>query len=164
MERFGPLAGLVVASVLAASCGRAVEQPVPFSHSKHAALKIDCEACHTGAKQGVHAGIPRTDSCALCHRPERVFPPNPGPLAAYLATGREIPWQQVHAGPRHVYFSHHRHVTLAKIECSDCHGLVETMDSPFIRPVFEGGENGMNRCVDCHRKEKVTTDCLSCHR
>lgn len=142
----------------------AVEQPVAYPHAKHIDLNIACVACHTGALEGSHAGIPRSATCALCHKAELSFPPTPPELAALLQKGEEIPWKQVHIAPRHVYFSHRRHAGIAKIDCVDCHGDVKTMEAPFARRKFAGGTEGMARCVACHRKENVTTDCLSCHR
>ncbi|MBI4243022.1 MAG: cytochrome c3 family protein [Planctomycetes bacterium] len=139
-------------------------QPVEYNHSKHVALGIDCSSCHTGATDGTHAGIPSTSTCALCHKIDRDFPSTPPQLARYIKGGEEIPWIQLHKAPRHIYFSHQRHVKLGKLDCAVCHGDVKTMEKPFGKSYFPSGLTGMNKCVACHLKEKVTTDCLSCHR
>lgn len=141
-----------------------VSQPIAYSHAKHVSLGMTCEMCHTGAREGTHAGIPSTAFCAFCHKVDRDFPPTPKPMAKYLDEGKEIPWVQVHETPRHVLFSHRRHVRLADIDCAECHGEVKDRDLAFTRAAFPQGMEGMARCVDCHRREKVTTDCLSCHR
>lgn len=141
-----------------------VEQPVEYPHASHVSLGMECESCHTGAITGVHAGIPPTDTCRLCHRKDHAFPKSPPALIPYLESSEEIPWKQLHRMERHVYFSHNRHVTLAAIECAECHGEVEHMVEPFTATAFENERPGMDRCVDCHLEEQVTTDCHSCHR
>ncbi|MBI4469997.1 MAG: hypothetical protein HY650_11825 [Acidobacteria bacterium] len=141
-----------------------VTQPIAFPHSKHTQLNMDCVSCHTGGADGVHAGIPSTTMCALCHDPGRQTPKTPPELAHYLASGEEIPWQQVHHTPRHVYFSHRRHVMLGNLECAACHGEVKDMEEPFTATYFPQGQDGMNQCVACHNKENVSTDCSACHR
>lgn len=141
-----------------------VLQPILFSHKKHIDIGMECVSCHTGSEDSSHAGIPETKQCALCHRPERQFPTTSPELANYISSNLEIPWTQLHLIRRHVYFSHQRHVKLGKIGCDTCHGDVKAMEKPFTRAKFESRQKGMNRCVECHRREKVTTDCLSCHR
>ncbi|MFQ6040680.1 MAG: cytochrome c3 family protein [Candidatus Poribacteria bacterium] len=142
-----------------------VRQPIDFPHDKHVDIGMDCVSCHTGAQDGQYAGIPLTKTCALCHIPERSSPATPPELTQYLKSGEEVPWQQVYRIRRHAYFSHRRHVKLGELECKECHGDIESKDTPLSRPAFATvGPKMMNYCVDCHRKEKVTTDCLSCHR
>jgi hypothetical protein len=141
-----------------------VEQPVPYNHKVHLDAGMDCAACHTGAREGTHAGIPTTDQCALCHRADREYPCTPDALARYLKAGEEIPWHQLHRAPRHVWFSHQRHVTAAGLDCAECHGDVKQKTEPFTRAAFPSRQPGMDRCIACHRKERVTTDCTACHR
>lgn len=139
-------------------------QPLPFPHDKHVDLNVQCLSCHVGAMESPQAGIPSAEICALCHRTDRDFPATPSELAAFIDEGREIPWKQIHKLPRHVYFSHRRHVALGKIECSTCHGDLESAVEPVTRAQFPAGLDGMMQCVDCHRREGVGTDCLGCHR
>ena len=48
--------------------GYSPEQPIDYSHRLHAGeLQIDCQFCHTGAKQSRYAGIPSSDVCMKCH-------------------------------------------------------------------------------------------------
>lgn len=72
------LIGVVLLSVLGAAAwqflpsntnqGYAPDQPIPFSHKKHAGLyKIDCRYCHTSAYKGPHAGVPPLSTCMGCH-------------------------------------------------------------------------------------------------
>lgn len=158
------LGGAAIAVVWSSWPASAVSQPLPFPHEKHMALDMECASCHTGALREAGAGIPSAHTCALCHRTDRAYPPTPPELADYLLTGKSIPWVQVHRVPRHVYFSHRRHVVLAGLACEECHGEIRSAAQPVTRPYFPMGQAGMDRCVDCHRREKVTTDCLSCHR
>lgn len=150
--------------VVGAWGGGNVKQPVAYNHKAHIDAGMECPACHTGAQEGTHAGIPPTEKCALCHKPGRPYPKTPDDLAFFLKAGKEIPWTQLHRTRRHVYFSHQRHVTLAGIDCEKCHGIVKKKTTPFDRAAFPARQAGMNLCIDCHRKEKVTTDCMACHR
>lgn len=140
-----------------------VPQPAAFPHAKHVALNIHCVACHTGAQSEKRAGLPSTETCALCHRVDRPFPPTPPELATFMLSKQEISWVQVQRVPRHVYFSHRRHVKVGKVDCEKCHGAISAAVQAVTRSYFPSGEPGMMQCVDCHRRENVTTDCLSCH-
>jgi len=75
-----------------------------------------------------------------------------------------IAWIQVHNVPAFTRFDHHAHVN-AGIDCSECHGAVETMDR-----VEQVKDLSMGWCIDCHRDKKIDspmrstiTDCSSCH-
>ncbi len=49
------------------------EQPIKFSHAKHAGLqKIECEYCHDSARRSKHAVIPAANTCMNCHRAIKV--------------------------------------------------------------------------------------------
>lgn len=138
-----------------------VPQPVPFTHKKHVEFGIACDACHVGAKDSVKAGIPDASTCALCHQPGKTGPKTPESLKKYLEESLHIPWKQVYEAPRHVRFSHKRHAGLAGVDCKVCHGDIGGMDAPVGRQTVP---LEMARCMDCHRREKVTTDCMACHR
>ncbi len=140
-----------------------VSQPAAFPPAGHVALRTSCGSCHNGAFDEARARIPSTQICALCHRAGRSFPPTSLQLAAFINARQEIPWNQAQRLPRHVYFSHRRHVTAAGIDCAACHGNVGAKIEPVTRGFFSRGEAGMMQCVECHRREKVTTDCLGCH-
>jgi cytochrome c2 len=44
------------------------DQPVNFSHKIHAGVnKIDCQYCHSSARQSKHSAIPGTNTCMNCH-------------------------------------------------------------------------------------------------
>jgi len=50
---------------------------------------------------------------------------------------------------------------LEKIQCSKCHGEVATFTEPITKQAIE---LTMDACLDCHKENKATTDCVSCHR
>lgn len=166
-ERVYALAAwLLVAGVGAATLRwvyvtRGAPQPAPFNHRKHARFGIACEACHLGAKDAARATIPNVQTCALCHVPGKPNPPTPTRLEAYLREAKEIPWKEIYKAPKHVRFSHKRHVEMAGLDCKTCHGDIAGMERAVVRqPVALEMEN----CLACHRREKITTDCLACHR
>lgn len=138
-----------------------VTQPVPFNHKKHVEFGIACDACHVGAKDSAKASVPNISTCALCHQPGKASPKTPKALEQYMQEMKPIPWKKIYEAPRHVRFSHVRHVEKGGLDCRICHGEVGKMERPLGRqPV----PLRMERCMECHRKERVTTDCMACHR
>jgi len=134
---------------------------MPFNHKKHADFGIACDACHVGAKDSVKAGIPNTQTCALCHVPGKPNPKTSEELEEYINEMKVILWKNIYQVPRHVQFSHKRHVQMAGLDCKSCHGNIENMEKPVTRQL---APLRMENCLSCHKKEKVSTDCLSCHR
>jgi hypothetical protein len=61
------------------------------------------------------------------------------------ATGKPIPWVQIHKTPDYVYFNHSVHVTRG-ISCVECHGQINLMDEVYHAQPFS-----MTFCLDCHR-------------
>ncbi len=145
--------------------GYAPEQPIKFSHEIHAGQnQIACVYCHSGVEKSKHANIPSANVCMNCHayiqegavsgkeeikkiyaaldyNPEtRVYGPNKKP----------IEWIRVHNLPDHVYFNHSQHVKVGKIECTECHGAVDSM-----AVVKQNSPLTMGWCIDCHRKTEV---------
>ena len=157
----------LVAALLAVGAGAfwmarrflAVEQPIAFNHKKHIGAGLECAACHEGIAEGrVHAQLPRIEVCMTCHGSDD----NPKTKAVrdYAARNREIPWQRVYRVPAHVYFSHERHVGIAKLECAVCHGDMAEKATPVTRPAVT---IKMGRCIACHQTRGVTSDCMACH-
>ena len=145
--------------------GYAPEQPIKFSHQIHAGQnQIACVYCHSGVEKSKHANIPSANVCMNCHayiqegpvdgkveigkiyaaldyNPEtRVYGPNKKP----------IEWIRVHNLPDHVYFNHSQHVKVGKIECTECHGPVDSM-----AVIQQYSPLTMGWCIDCHRKTEV---------
>lgn len=136
-------------------------QPLAFNHKKHTDFGIACAACHVGAKEEAHATIPNVQTCALCHVANKPTLKTPRILGEYIRESREIPWQKIYKNPQHVRFSHKRHAGIGGIDCRTCHGNISAMDKPVTRQSIP---LSMNHCMSCHRKEGISTNCLTCHR
>ncbi len=93
------------------------------------------------------------------------------------AQARPIEWQQIHRLPEHVQFRHNRHVA-AGLDCNDCHGnlrsedpvKVEEIDKLYLVPDTRWWKYGlptqkleMGWCIQCHRENGASQDCLTCH-
>jgi hypothetical protein len=159
------------------------EQPVRFPHDIMAGqVKIPCLLCHSTAETGPTAGLPPVELCIACHRyvqPRDDRGALRPMIAAFLSqyvdpeTGaplKPIVWQKVHDVSDFAYFDHSRHTVGAKLECSECHGPVETM-----REVRRVNSLKMGWCIDCHRgppdawrtdgrETRGPYDCYTCHR
>ena len=138
--------------------GYAPEQPVAFSHKLHAGTrKIPCLYCHANAERSRHATIPSSNVCMNCHLVVRTDRPAIQTVTHLYEAGKPIPWVRVHRVPDYVYFSHRWHVAKG-IACQTCHGPVETMD------VIRQAENlKMGWCISCHRQNKASQECNTCH-
>jgi len=136
----------------------APEQPIEFSHHDHLQDdRLDCELCHSGVRRSPAAGIPPVERCMGCHR--FVLPTNPDvtTLRRYWDAGKPVPWVKVYALPRFVRFSHEAH-WLAHVGCDRCHGDVRAMHR-----VARITSLTMGWCVQCHRDNHASDDCLVCH-
>lgn len=144
------------------------EQPIKFSHQLHAGEnKIDCNYCHSGARNSKSAGIPSANLCMNCHTYINEGPQYGKEEIAKIYKALDfdpvtktygdntfpIKWIKVHNLPDHVYFNHSQHVTVGQIDCAKCHGPVEeyTVGKQFA-PLTMGW------CIDCHRETKVQTE------
>lgn len=63
---------------------------------------------------------------------------------------KPVQWVQVHVLPDHVFFSHQQHVKVGKLECAECHGKIEEMET-----VEQFAPLTMGWCINCHRKTEV---------
>ncbi len=151
-------------------------QPIAFSHTIHAGdNKIDCEYCHSSARNSKTSGIPSVNVCMNCHKSITEYN---GPVASesekefydteiqkiYDAIGwdtenlayienyeqKPIQWNRIHNLPDFVYYNHSQHVNVAGMECQECHGPVEEMDE-----VYQYSPLTMNWCLDCHIETNV---------
>ncbi|MCY1060606.1 cytochrome c3 family protein [Nannocystis sp. SCPEA4] len=126
--------------------GRAVEQPVPFSHEHHVGgVGLDCRYCHETAERAAFAGVPPTETCMHCHA--HLFPDSDllAPVRDSWSTDRPIRWQRVNDLPDFVFFDHSIHIH-AGVGCETCHGRVDRM--PRIR---QFADLSMKWCLECHR-------------
>jgi hypothetical protein len=159
------------------------EQPFRFPHDIMAGqVKLPCLYCHSWAQTGPVAGIPPVQVCIDCHRyvkpkDERgqLRPLMAAFLHQYVDPETETPlrpivWQKVYDVSDFAYFDHSRHTVAARLDCSECHGAVDTM-----REIKRVTSVKMGWCIDCHRKEpgawqqdgresRGPIECTSCHR
>jgi hypothetical protein len=136
------------------------QQPIYFSHRVHAGVKeIPCRFCHPGVERSPHAGIPPLGKCFYCHA--YIIPRHPQIVKEkeHYEKGEPVPWVRIYWVPDFVFFNHIPHIKWAKLDCTDCHGAVKTLDR--LLPLnFQ-----MGFCIDCHRKRGAQLDCwLACHR
>lgn len=152
-----------------------IEQPIVFPHNRHVqVLGMDCQYCHSGARKGIHAGVPTTKVCMGCHAViDTTGRPELEKLKGYWDKGEVIPWKKVHDLPDFVYFSHKRHV-LAGLNCQECHGEDQEFTvNQRVAPLTMGW------CLDCHAlHQSIDTnygskaelrraelkDCWTCHK
>jgi hypothetical protein len=121
-------------------------QPVAFSHKTHAGqLGIDCRYCHSAVEKSWFSNIPSASTCMNCHSQVLKDDPRLALVRESAATGKPIPWVQVHRVPDFVYFNHSVHVTRG-ISCVECHGRIDQMDE-----VYHAKPLSMSFCLDCHR-------------
>ena len=143
------------------------EQPIAFSHKIHAGDNgIDCNYCHSSARSSKTSGIPSANVCMNCHA-NITSGTNTGTTEIqkiYDAIGYDpetrtyiegykqqpIQWVRIHNLPDLAYFNHSQHVSVAKLECQECHGAVEEMDV-----VKQSSELTMGWCINCHRETEV---------
>jgi hypothetical protein len=120
----------------------------PFSHKRHAGLKIECIQCHAKAVTGERAGFPAASKCIVCHRE----------VAKRLTAETPIvPEKPLYVLPDFVIFSHARHKA-EHISCAVCHGDVWANDVVKTQLLMK-----MKACVDCHKTHHATVVCTACH-
>jgi len=137
----------------------APDQPLPFSHKKHAGeLKVACADCHPIPGNGDFATLPATAKCMTCHASIKKESPHIQQLAAWHGEGKRIRWAPVYRIPDYVSFNHRKHVAVAGVDCQSCHGPVAE------REVLRREKDiSMAACMDCHRAKGASNDCLLCH-
>jgi hypothetical protein len=119
--------------------------------------QIDCRFCHYAAGRSPRAGVPSTTKCLYCHKHIIPLHPQIQKVQRHNEADEAIPWHKVTWLPDHAYFSHQRHVRRG-VDCSECHGAIETMDRVVEMHKFE-----MGFCVRCHRERGASLDCWACH-
>ncbi len=122
------------------------KQPVAFSHAIHAdQLGLDCRYCHNGVEKSWYSNIPSAGTCMNCHNQVLKDDPKLALVRESAATGKAIPWVQIHKTPDYVYFNHSVHVNRG-VSCVKCHGEVNKMDE-----VRHAKPLSMSFCLECHR-------------
>ncbi len=134
-----------------------VEQPVPFSHQRHAQAGMECAACHQPGGAGETLQIPGVAECMSCHRGISTDSPAIQKLAQLEKDHQLLAWTRVYQLPGLVFFGHQKHLD-AKVECAVCHGPVKDRVS-----LWQERDISMGACVDCHKLRKATLSCDQCH-
>jgi len=157
-----PVTGAFITYMLvinALSIGRSKDyspiQPIKFSHAVHAGQnQTDCIYCHSSAPYSKTAGIPSENVCMNCHLMVRNGTRSGSFEISKIITSYEnqkpIEWIKIHNLPDHVFFSHAQHVSVAGLDCKECHGDVKKMD--IVKQV---SDLSMGWCIDCHRTKKL---------
>jgi hypothetical protein len=159
------------------------EQPVSFSHAKHAGeLQIECLYCHGAAEKSQAAGIPAVSVCMGCHQwvkhrqtddelAKQASAAEIAKIQKYYDGGQAIPWVKIHNLPEHAQFKHYKHVQ-AGFDCQTCHGAVETMKRVYLVPdtqytsrsfYLPSAKLEMGWCMECHLQRGGPDDCSACH-
>jgi hypothetical protein len=135
------------------------EQPLPFSHKQHLALRLACATCHAMPEPGQAATLPSTGTCMTCHLQAKTESPAIQRLAAAHAAGEAIPWKRVYRLPDFVFFSHKSHTAgNAAIGCETCHGPVREMGvMQRVKDI------SMPACLECHKERQAPSRCDTCH-
>ena len=154
-------------------------QPIVYSHKIHAGDNgIDCNYCHSSAKDSKTSGIPSLNVCMNCHKSidkvaedtkvgnlgKKELDKEIAKLYSYVGwdtinrvivpeKSKPIKWTRIHRLPDFVYFNHSQHVSVQGVSCQKCHGEIQEMDE-----VFQAKPLTMKWCVDCHRTTDVKMD------
>jgi len=121
-------------------------QPVSFSHATHVdQLGMDCRYCHSAVEKSWFSNIPASSTCMNCHNQVLKDDPRLALVRETAASGKPIPWVQIHKTPDYVYFNHAVHVNRG-ISCVECHGQIDKMEE-----VYHAKPLSMSFCLDCHR-------------
>ncbi|MBI4445278.1 MAG: hypothetical protein HY645_05150 [Acidobacteria bacterium] len=158
------LSGLVIAFVVGIAAlppdllQKKVQQPIAFNHLVH--KDLDCASCHEFVKEQAFAGLPSLDVCLGCHESAVTENPEEEKIRQLAAEGKPVVWQRLFRQPSHVFYSHRRHVTIAKLDCQNCHGKMGESQSPP-----QSVHNlTMEECISCHEAKGVRAGCVDCHR
>ena len=161
-------------------------QPLSFNHRIHKdKAGMACKDCHAYEAGGQFAGIPKVNSCAVCHAEmqgtsaaEKIL------VEQYVKPNREIPWKVYSRQPMNTRFSHAVHDERGKLACDVCHGALGASTSvpayfenrltgesrniwgpSAVRVGLKPGEGmKMSDCEECHAQKGVSAGCLGCHR
>ncbi len=136
-----------------------VQQPIAFTHKMHLEHGMQCTDCHKGVAEGPDATIPNVQLCMTCHQVIATDKPEIKKVAAYQKEGEEIPWRRVNwfYQSAHVKFYHSPHIR-AGIDCAACHGDMRQETTAVRKAGLD-----MGFCLNCHKKYKAPTDCMTCH-
>lgn len=138
------------------------EQPIAFNHRKHVVdNEMACSDCHEFYEREAFSGLPDAGSCSFCHAEEPLgTSAEEAKLLELIESGEPIAWKPLFRQPPHVFYSHRRHVAVAQIECSVCHGSIGESEAPPARVKTLD----MDDCLGCHESQGARAQCTTCHR
>jgi hypothetical protein len=139
----------------------AAVQPIAFNHEKHVKEnQLDCSTCHQFYETETFSGFPEAETCATCHQQPLGKSAEEARLVQLLKENKPLVWGRLFRQPPHIFYSHRRHVVKAKLKCEQCHGAIALATSPprVVKKL------SMNDCIDCHKRNRVSVDCTTCHR
>jgi hypothetical protein len=148
---------VLLAFVAAVFAAEPPVQPIPYSHKQHLALGLKCGNCHEMAEPGEMMGIPAVSKCMTCHQAVKKDSPAIQKLAGFAASKEPVPWVRVYQIPSFVFFSHKNHLDTGA-KCETCHGKVAERER-----LFRETDISMGGCMNCHRENKASIDCMFCH-
>ncbi len=135
-----------------------IQQPIQFNHLAH--QDLECQGCHESVETESFASLPPIDTCMLCHETPLTESPEEEKIRTLASEGKPIEWQQLFRQPAHVFYSHRRHVGIARLECRQCHGDIGESTQPPVRV-----QNlTMDACISCHEQNQLEAGCVDCHR
>lgn len=126
-----------------------------FSHSLHVGEnEIECTTCHESATTsltGADNMLPEMETCGDCHEVDD--DENCGQCHVSV----DDPGVGVRITEYNTFFAHKKHVD-KNIECITCHQKISKQEVTVPADLPK-----MGQCVDCHRKNTVSTECETCH-
>lgn len=136
-------------------------QPVGFNHRLHVEDEgMDCTECHMSVETETFAGLPDAGLCSLCHAELLGNGREEQKLVALIQEDEPLVWKSLFREAPHVFFSHRRHVSVAGLDCTVCHGDFAANE----RPPLSAELIRMQDCIACHEQEGASADCSQCHR
>ncbi len=123
---------------------------IPQIHAVHQENEVECEVCHSGARDseaGTDDLLPSKEVCAACHDVEDQE------SCAKCHTNAEAPRPLARRTEQVQLFSHRTHIGQG-MECADCHGKAN-LGEPRLpeKPL----------CRSCHATTSHMEDCAVCH-
>lgn len=138
-------------------------QPIAFNHKAHVGRGLDCAVCHRYVREQAFASLPPLQTCLMCHTAKISANPEEEKIRQFAAAGEPLRWVRLYrlSPDAAAYFSHRRHVALAKIECATCHGPMAEQTAPPPKALVRFS---MDFCLNCHQQKRAATACAACHR
>lgn len=158
-------------------------QPIAFNHTIHAGDNgIDCNYCHSSARNSKTSGVPSANVCMNCHAKIKEGPTTGtteiqkiydaigfDPTTGTYIEGYEqkpIEWIKVHNLPDLAYFNHSQHVSVGGLECQQCHGNMQEKTVGEVVTMEELNKISFNKedGIEFGHATLTMGWCIDCHR